>query len=154
MLCLRGGDELERLAHKVRLAEAPSRALVDNVAAACMRFGALKQAGKSRSFDIWCGSGAWLDVALALVGGELPAWSVRRIVKDDGVWICSLSRSPNLPIEFDDGVEAIHECLPLAILLALIEAKRPDPMTAGNQAAASIESASAEASPMCCDNFA
>lgn len=154
LLVPRPGEELERLAYRIKLADAPSRGLFDDVAAACSRFGVLKQAGKTASFDAWCKSGAWLDAALALVSGELPAWTVRRIVKDDGRWICALSRSPNLPIELDDGVETFHEDLPLAVLLALLEAKR----LGSASFPACAASAAAETNPashrMCCDNFA
>ena len=127
LLVPRYGEQLERLAHKIKLTEAPSCDLIEEIAAACERFGALKRTSKFASFEAWCKSSAWLDATLALVSGALPNWSIRRIVKDDGFWICSLSRSPNLPIELDDGVEATHESLPLAVLLALVEARQLGP---------------------------
>jgi hypothetical protein len=127
LLVPRHGEELERLAYKIKLAEAPSCGLIDEVAAACSRFAVLKRTGKFASFGAWCKSGAWLEATLALVSGALPNWSVRRIVKDDGFWLCFLSRSPNLPIELDDCVEVTNESLPLAVLLALVEARQLDP---------------------------
>ena len=154
LLVPRHGEELERLAHSLRLAEAPTRRLFDDVAAACARFGLLKRAGKLASFDAWRSSGAWLDAALALMSTELPAWSVRRIVKDDGLWVCSLSRSPNLPIELDDGVEVTHESLPLALLLALVEAKRLAFVRLPARTAAPVADAKPEGLRLCCDNFA
>lgn len=147
------GQDLERLAYKIKLAEAPSCSLIDEVVAACGRFGMLKRTGKFAPFDAWCRSGAWLDATLALVSGMLPAWSVRRIVKDDGFWICSLSRSPNLPIELDDSVEATHESLPLSVLLALVEAKRLGSAAVPARAAPATD-VGAGPHRMCCDSFA
>jgi len=53
--------------------------------------------------------GAWSDAALALIELELPAWKVRRLVYEDGAWLCSLSRQPNLPMALDDTADATHE---------------------------------------------
>jgi hypothetical protein len=146
-------DPLDRLANRINLAAAPSRELVDKIiATACTRLPLLEAAGKTRQFDEWCRSGAWVDAACALVAFELPRWSIRRIVRDDGVWLCSLSRAPNLSVEFDDVVEVSHEALPLAILAALVEAKRSVHDThAALEAPPSIESAKCHR--ICCDNF-
>lgn len=153
LLIPRHGEELERLAYKIKLAEAPGCGLIDEVAAACSRFGVLKRIGKFASFGAWCKSGAWLDATLALLSGALPNWSVRRIVKDDGSWICSLSRSPNLPIELDDCVEVTHESLPLAVLLALVEARQLGPSAVPARATPAT-SGGEERHRMLCDNFA
>jgi hypothetical protein len=153
LLIPRHDEMLERLASKIKLAEAPSCGLIGDVAASCARFGGLKHTGTLASFDNWCKSGAWLDAALALVSAELPAWSVRRIVKDDGFWICSLSRSPNLPIELDDGVEVAHESLPLAILLALVEAKLLGSVNVRTSAAQGTDAGEGR-HRMNCDSFA
>jgi hypothetical protein len=153
LLIPRHGEELESLAYKIKLAEAPSCNLIHEVAAACSRFGVLKRTGKFASFEAWCRSGAWLDATLALVSGVLPAWSVRRIVKDDGFWICSLSRSPNLPIELDDCVEVTHESLPLAVLLALVEARQLGPSAVPARAAPATD-VGEERHRMLSDNFA
>ena len=67
---------------------------------------------------------AWTDAALALLEIELPQWKLRRLVFEDGKWLCSLSRQINMPPALDDGVEATHSVMPLAILGALLEAKR------------------------------
>jgi hypothetical protein len=124
LLVPRNGEPLEQLAKRISLAAEPSRSLIDGIVAECPRFNVLQQTGKVGHFDAWCKSGAWLEAAFALLAGELPKWSLRRLVKDGGVWFCSLSRSPNMPIEFDDMVEASHEDMALAILLALVEARR------------------------------
>jgi hypothetical protein len=87
------------------------------------------------------------------VASELPNWSVRRLVMDGDVWFCSLSRSPNIPFEFDDMVEASHEDMALAIVLALVAAKRA--ATAATPIARATPDFAADACHrMCCDNFA
>ncbi len=147
------GEPLDRLGNRIQLTSAPSRALVDDIiTTACPRFSSLKAAGKAGQFDEWCRSEAWIDAAGALVLLELPAWSVRRIVRDDNIWLCSLSRMPGLPAELDDIVEASHENLPLAILASLVEAKRQvsNAKTATRQ---SSSTGTTERHRICCDNF-
>jgi hypothetical protein len=68
--------------------------------------------------------GAWTEATLALIQLELPRWTVRRLVYDNGEWLCSLSQQSNLPMALDDCAEASHEVLPLAILCAFVEACR------------------------------
>jgi hypothetical protein len=68
--------------------------------------------------------GAWTDAALALIALELPRWRVRRLVYENGEWLCSLSHQQNLPMAFDDCAEATHEILSLAVLRAFVEACR------------------------------
>jgi hypothetical protein len=78
----------------------------------------------------------------------------RRLIYEDGEWHCSLSKQRALPAGLDETAEAGHEILPLAILIAFIEALR--------QSLASIEPRSrtvppvrpAQGYPVCCDNFA
>ena len=74
--------------------------------------------------DRLIGSQAWTEAALALVEHELPLWKLRRLVFEEGVWLCTLSKQRNLPIWLSDDAEASHESLPLAILAAFIEARR------------------------------
>lgn len=153
LLIPRHGEPLDRLVNRINLAADPSRDLLDDIiATACARFTSLKAAGKTRQFDEWCRSGAWVDAACALVAFELPHWSIRRIVRDDGMWFCSLSRTPNLPADLDDAVEMSHEIMPLAILAAFVEAKR-----SVDDARSVIEAfpttGSAERHRICCDNF-
>jgi hypothetical protein len=68
--------------------------------------------------------GAWTEAAFALIELESPHWRVRRLAYENGEWLCSLSRQPNLPMAFDDCAEATHEVLPMAILCAFVEACR------------------------------
>lgn len=146
---------LERLARDARLAPSPTRDLfIDVSTLACPRTQVLRTAGKARRLDRLIEAGAWTDAATTLIGLELPGWQLRRAIYEDGEWICSLSRQPNLPVGVDDTIDANHEVLALAILGAFVEAlRRP----------ISERSASATVTPRikpptghaaCCDNFA
>jgi hypothetical protein len=99
---------------------------------------------------------AWIEAALALIELGLPQWKLRRLVYDDGVWLCSLSKQWNLPDWLGESAEARHESLPLAVLNAMMEADRYDAPPA--RAASSVPQCRAEtglpAEIMCCDNFA
>jgi hypothetical protein len=105
-----------------RHAHALTPDLISNVIAdACTRLPAMKRAGKAARIDQLIETGAWDDAALALIELELPAWKLRRLVYEDGEWLCSLSKQPNLPVGLDDTADASHEVLTLAILSACIE---------------------------------
>src|SRR5262249_55872534 len=69
-------------------------------------------------------SGACADATLALLELELPQWRLRRLIREDDEWHCSISKQLGLPAELDDMAEASHESLPLAILSPLVEAQR------------------------------
>lgn len=98
-------------------------------------------------------SGAWTDAALALVQLELPQWRFRRILYEDGEWHCSLSRGPQLPPDFDDVADGRHESLPLAMLIAFLQATR-DAAVRAVDPAAKRRAGSPGGDPVCCDNFA
>ena len=116
----------------------------------CVRLDAHGPAAKAR-IDRLIESGAWTDAAMTLLALELPQWTLRRLVCEDGEWLCTLSRHPALPVELDDVVEASHPVLPLAILSALIEARR----TASATTVASVPNVRpTEGNAVCCDNFA
>ena len=53
-------------------------------------------------------AGAWTDAALVLIELELPAWSLRRLIREDDEWFCSLSRQPNVPVALDVTAHAHH----------------------------------------------
>ena len=99
---------------------------------------------------------AWTEAALALVELESPQWKVRRLVCEEGVWLCSLSREWKLPAWLADDVETRHESLPLAILIALDEA-RGCALPPSHPRAGSVPRCGAApdipAQTMCCDNF-
>jgi hypothetical protein len=148
-------DRLNRLTEQLRLAPALTTTLISNVIAdACVRLPALYMAGTAVRIDQLINAGAWSDVALALIAFELPAWKLRRLVYQDGEWLCSLSKQPNMPEEIDETADAVHEVLPLAILSAFVEARRRTSAGRGTSSPAvrSIQPISDYAA--CCDNFA
>ncbi len=144
---------LGRLEAQLRSARAPTSELLSDVTAeACDSCPEGKTAAKLRTNRL-IAAGAWTDAALALVELELPQWSLRRIVYDDGEWHCCLSRQPQLPLGLDEVAEASHEILALAILVAFLEARR--------HAAASATAVTTvphigptPGHAMCCDDFA
>ena len=117
------------------------------------RLRVLRQSGNAFRIDRLIEAGAWIEAALALIELEMPAWKVRRLVYENGEWLCSLSRQLNVPIEFDDNVETSHEVLALAVLGALVEVRRrssaaPEPILAVPGVRPTSDRT------ICCDNFA
>ena len=124
------------------------------IADTCTRLPILKQSGKTTDIDQMIEAGAWCDVALAIIDIELPAWSVRRLVREDREWFCSLTRQPNLPVDIDDTADANHQALPLAILGAFFEARRKNSLVRESGAPIVPQVRPASGSVICCDNFA
>lgn len=114
-------NSLNTLASLLRNANGCDEGVLNEViGSACHRF----QSMRARTdFDQKIKAGAWVDAIMTLIAAEMPAWTLRRIARDDALWICSLSRHPDLPIELDDTAEAFHRDLPLAMLSAFIEAR-------------------------------
>ena len=152
-----GSDQavlLDRLDEAVRFASQPTHGLISKIiAGACSRIPVLSKAGKAAGIDRLVESGAWADAALTLIELELPDWTLRRLIREDGQWHCSLSRQPNLPIDFDDTADATHEVMPLAILLAFLQARRRTALAAQSVPAAPLADP-ASAGLVCCENFA
>lgn len=123
------------------------------VADACTRVPNLTRAGKAARLRSLVLAEAWTDTALWLVEAELPAWRPRRLVHDGGEWICSLSRHPEVPIEFDDTADGRHEEQPIAILLSFVEAKRLLAASAFAHPPSVPQVRPAAAYPLCCENF-
>jgi hypothetical protein len=91
---------------------------------------------------------AWTDAVIALMEQELPDWTARRLIFEDGAWHCSLSRTPFLPLDFDDTADGSGSCPALAILRALSEARRRPQMP-------EIPSAEVDdCTPIICGDFA
>ncbi len=141
----------ELLADRLRQTPSADPEIFSAVIEACDRVAVLKTAEKAVRLGQMLANGAWTDAAFALIALELPAWTIRRLVYEDGEWICTLSQQPNLPLEIDDTVDTHHPALPLAILGALVE----------------VQAKKAEITPfrvpqigpvtehvLCCDNFA
>src|SRR5208282_5273126 len=74
------------------------------MAAACQRLPALSRTDKAGRLAHLLDAGAWTEAALALIELELPGWTVRRLIYENGEWFCSLSRQPNVPLTLDDSV--------------------------------------------------
>jgi hypothetical protein len=127
--------------------------MADVTARACPRFRALASAAKTRVLR-QIEAGAFADAALALVALELPGWGARCLVYEDGEWTCSLSGHRELPDWLDDAVEARHETLGLAILTALVEARRRR-LSSGQVDSPTVpRGLPATCGTVCCDNFA
>jgi hypothetical protein len=124
------------------------------IADGCVRLPTLARAGKTTKIDRLVEVGAWCDAAFALIEIELPAWSVRRLVCEDGEWLCSLTRQPNLPLALDDTADARHQILPLAILLAFLEAQQKVRGVRGTNAPTVPQVQASSGCAICCDNFA
>jgi hypothetical protein len=127
--------------------------MTDVIARACPRLQAQSPAVRTSIMRL-IGSGALADAALALLETELPGWRLRRLVYEDGEWICSLSKHRELPDWLDDTAEAHHETLALAIVAAFLEVQsRPaDSARVGSPTVPAVSHATGYA--LCCDNFA
>ena len=147
--------DLGRLDDELRLATAAESVLFRKVIEhAGSRIALLRRSGRPIRVDRLIEFGAWTEAALALIELELPGWAVRRLVLEDGEWLCSLSRQPNVPIVFDEVVETGHEFLPLAILRAVVEACRRRTI-AGAKPISSVPLHQPKFGlSLCCDNFA
>jgi hypothetical protein len=145
-------ERLDQLEDKLRCAHAVTPALMsDVIAEACTRFAAQGPAAKARVNRL-IEADAWTDAVLALLELESPQWKLRRAVYEDDEWLCSLSKQPWLPLGLDEFVEARHEALPLAILGALIQARRAATVGAAKPTIVPrVRPVSGNA--LCCDNF-
>src|ERR1700744_2304204 len=120
----------------------------------CRRYPPVRRTAKSLEIERLIQSRAWTDAAFGLIDLELPQWQVRRIVYDEGEWHCALSRQRELPEWLDQSIETCHADLPLAILIAFVEAARiaaPPTMTSVPTVP---RQADMPCEPVCCDNFA
>jgi hypothetical protein len=146
-------EHLAKLEEELRCATAvTSRLMSDVMAIACVRVGALGSAAKVKVKWL-VEAGAWTDATIALLGLALPQWRLRRLINDDGKWLCSLSKPPGIPLEYGEVAEASHISLPLAILIALLQAQRSAAVSA-NGVATVPPFRHGPANAACCDNFA
>src|SRR5437879_6282035 len=104
--------------------EANATLMAEIIDTACRRFPSAGQSEKTARIEQLVRSGAWTDVALALIDLELPLWQVRRLAYDEGEWYCALSRQRELPDWLDRSIETRHADLSLAIFSAFGEAQR------------------------------
>jgi hypothetical protein len=142
----------DRLSEAVRVAPKATPELVSQIiVGACRRTPLLR--GKVAEIDQLIKLGAWFDAASALIELELPNWKLRRSIREDGEWFCSLSQRPDLPVTLDDTADGTHEVMPLAIFLAFLEARRRMSLAAQPVATAPTVNR-APAALISCDNFA
>jgi hypothetical protein len=150
-------DRLIAVHEDLHRAQGMTRDLMAKVVAAGTRITTPGGAAKAARIERLIELEAWTEAALAVVELELPQWKVRRLVCEEGAWICSLSRQWKLPAWLVDDVETRHESLPLAILTAVIEARRCA-FPASNPSVSSVPRCGVEADhpceTICCDNFA
>src|SRR3974377_945084 len=101
---------LDALDSAVHNAEEPTLDLLAKIiSGACIR---ISRQAKTETFDRlldFAKAGAWTEAAFALIALELPLWRVRRLVYENGEWLCSLSYQPNLPMGVDDCAQAAQE---------------------------------------------
>jgi hypothetical protein len=117
-------EDLAALGEQLHCATVVTSGLLsDVIGIACARFDALGSAAKAKVKWL-IEAGAFTDATIALLELELPQWKLQRLIYDEGKWHCSLSRQPEIPLRYDTVVEASHESLPLAILIALVQALR------------------------------
>ena len=144
---------LGRLEAELRRARSLTPELMsDVIAEGCARFA--PHAGPAKlKIERLIGVRAWTDAALALIAFELPQWKLRRILYEDGEWHCSLSRQPQLQMGLDEVAEGSHEALPLAVLIALLQALR-DHAGRGSGVTGVPQVNIVPGYAICCDNFA
>jgi hypothetical protein len=150
-------SRLDELQDQLGRAQVVTPDLMLMVIGACARLTTPGAAPKAALVDRLIGSQAWTEAALALLEHELPQWKLRRLVCEEGVWLCTLSKQWNFPIWLSDNAEAQHESLPLAILAAFVEARRHPEPPVGRAASSVPQCRIQSGSPienMCCDNFA
>jgi hypothetical protein len=148
-------DRLDRLTDQLRRARALTPDLMTNVITGSGTRRAVPiSAGAATRIDQLVDAGASIDAAFALIEIGLPAWTLRRLVYEDGQWLCSLSRHPNLPTELDDTADAGHEVLPLAILSAVVEARCRTSASDRNSLPKIRQVPPSAGYAACCDNFA
>lgn len=147
-------DAFDRMTRLLHHAFMPSEALVREVAIACCKRPPIPVgAGGMKQIEEFMKAGAWLDAALAIIEWELPQWTLRRLLYEDGEWHCSLSRQPDMPIEFDDTADGRHAVLQLAVLTALVEACRRPECKTRPVVLQSDGKTTQSVIVMCCDDF-
>jgi hypothetical protein len=148
-------ERLDRLADELRLTPVLTPSLISRVVTdACTRLPGMAKAGRAARLDRLVRAEAWIDAVLALIDLELPMWRPCRLIYDGGEWVCSLSRHPDIPFEFDDTVDGRHEAPAIAILLSFVEAKRLLATSERVSAPSVPQVAPTEAAyTFCCDNF-
>ena len=145
-------ERLASIADQVRSADHASTHLVSAIASEISHRAANTSVPASIHIQKLIAAGAWTDAALTLIANELPQWKLRRLAYDDGEWHCTLSPQREFPEWLDDGIEAHHENLSLALFKGLVEAARQQPAEKSTPTVPRIRIKQQDA--ICCDNFA
>lgn len=143
-------ERLAWIADQVRSADHASTHLVSAIASEISHHAA--NGSVPVSIQKLIAANAWTDAALTLIANELPQWKLRRLAYDDGEWHCTLSPQREFPEWLDDGIEAHHENLPLALFKGLVEAARQRPAETPRPTVPRIRIQQRDA--ICCGNFA
>jgi hypothetical protein len=156
MLDRSGHDsDVGRLQQRLAGAEGVSRELfLDVVAQTCPRSTVLEFSERAVRMRRLVDAQAWTDAALALADLELPGWTVRRLVHEDGEWWCTLSTQPLLQDWLDETAEARHDALPLAVLMAILEARLAETRARETNMSSIPKVRPTPGGAVCCDNFA
>ena len=154
MSLLSGIRDPRDLSERLRDADIVTAELLsDIISEACWRYPPVHRSEKTARIERLIKSEAWTDVALALIGLELPQWQVRRIVYDESKWYCALSRQRELPDWLDQSIEAHHADLSLALLSVFLEAQRVSAPSTRPSVPTVPRVADSLDTPLCCDNF-
>jgi hypothetical protein len=147
-------ENLRELQEQIRRAHTITPALMaDVIGRACPRLQAQPRTAEATVIRL-IESSAFADAMLALLELELPQWKLRRLIREDDEWHCSISKQLGLPAEFDEMAEASHEGLPLAILSAFVEARRHSFIASEGRPQAVPQVRPTQVYAICCDNFA
>ena len=114
-------DDLDKLANKLTRATRASAVLFGEVFAASPRLMTLRTIGKTGRLDRLVACEAWTEAVMELIALEAPAWTVRRLCRDDRDWLCTLTRFLDVPDWLDESVEGRHPVLALAALGAVLD---------------------------------
>ena len=109
----------ERLVRATSITRPLVYAIVDQT---CPRFPSSPELAAYARLRSLIVSGAWLDVAMALIDLRLPRWQVLKLHREDGEWHCTLSLRWAPAVWLNQHVIARHAVLELAILSAFYEA--------------------------------
>jgi len=114
--------DLRALRSRIDCAPEPTRNLVADVLQhACPRLNASFNPNDLvvRLFE----AGAWVELALWLIGWELPDWDIHQLSRGDCSWNCSICVRGLARHWLDDDADFQHSSLALAILGAPVEAQ-------------------------------
>lgn len=145
-------ERLAGIANQIRTAHRPSVDLVAAIASEVSHNGVTGPAPVAGRIAKLIAAEAWTEAALVLVASELPQWKLRRLAYDDSEWHCNLSLQREFPEWLDDGIEAHHADLSLALFSGLIEAARQQRTETSKPTVPRVRIRQPDT--VCCDNFA